>query len=308
MTNSQDVIVVGGGAVGVACARELAAAGRSVLVIDRERNAGDGWRAAADMLAPQVDASEDDLLFEVGLAGRERIGELAGPLAQDTGVDIEFRQAGIARIATRPASVGELKARVAWQRQQGHHCDWFDAEEVRARWPWLGPTTGALWAPREATVDPVRLVEALRKDAERMGARFIAGEVTGLERHGDRVLGVLAGDRYSAPDVVIAAGAWSGRLLGLPRPLSIEPIRGQMAALPWPAGVEPAVICGDDGYIVARGKDALVGSTMEHAGFSPEVTPAGLARILNGVSVLCPAWARFEVTRTWAGLRPGGHC
>ena len=92
-----------------------------------------------------------------------------------TGIDIEFRQSGIARIATRAAAVGELKARVAWQRQQGHYCDWFDAEEVRTRWPWLGPTMGALWAPREATVNPVRLVEGLRKDAERMGARFVAG-------------------------------------------------------------------------------------------------------------------------------------
>ena len=101
MTNSQDVIIVGGGAVGVACARELAVAGRSVLVLDRERNSGDGWRAAAGMLAPQIEASEDDVLFEVGLAGRERIAELAGPLLQDTGVDIEFRQTGIARIATR---------------------------------------------------------------------------------------------------------------------------------------------------------------------------------------------------------------
>jgi len=304
VTTSQDVIVVGGGAVGVSCARELAAGGRAVLVLDRERNAGDGWRAAAGMLAPQVEASEDDVLFEVGLAGRERIAELAGPLREATGTDIEFRQSGIARIATGAATVGELKARVAWQRQQGHYCDWFDAEEVRTRWPWLGPTMGALWAPREATVNPVRLVEGLRKDAERMGARFVAAEATALERHGDRVVGVLAGERFSAPEVVIAAGAWSGRLLGLPRPLSIEPIRGQMAALPWPAGVEPAVICGDESYIVARGSEAFVGSTLEHAGFSPEVTPAGLARILDGVSALCPAWARFEVSRTWAGLRP----
>ncbi len=119
-----------------------------------------------------------------------------GPLLEATGTDIEFRQSGIARIATRAAAVGELKARVAWQRQQGHYCDWFDAEEVRTRWPWLGPTMGALWAPREATVNPVRLVEGLRKDAERMGARFVAGEVTALERHGDRVVGVLAGERY----------------------------------------------------------------------------------------------------------------
>ncbi|HKV75950.1 MAG TPA: glycine oxidase ThiO [Gemmatimonadales bacterium] len=304
MTTNQDVIVIGGGAVGSACARELAVAGRSVVVLERGRPAGEGWRAAAGMLAPQVEAEEEDPLFELGLAGRERIAELAQPLHESSGIDIQFWQGGIVRIAHSAARVTELKARVAWQRQHGHLSDWFDEDEIRSRWPWLGPSLGGLWAPQEAAVDPVKLVEALRADAARLGARFVTEEATSLERSGNRITGVVARERYSAGDVVIAAGAWSGNLLGLPRPLSVEPIRGQMAALPWPAGVEPAIIFGDGGYIVARGPEALVGSTMESAGFAPDVTPAGLAEILAGVSALCPAWAQFGITRTWAGLRP----
>ena len=84
---------------------------------------------------------------------------------------------------------------------------------------WLGPNHGGLWAAQEAAVDPVCLVEALRADAERMGARFVTAEARTLERHGDRVTGVIAGERHSAAEVVIAAGAWSGNLIGLPRPL-----------------------------------------------------------------------------------------
>lgn len=304
MTTNYDVIVIGGGAVGSACAWELAVAGRSVLVLERDRPAGEGWRAAAGMLAPQVEAEEEDPLFELGLAGRARVAELAGPLRESTGIDIQFWQGGIARIASSPARVNELKTRVAWQRQLGHLCDWFDEDEIRARWPWLGPNLGGMWASQEAAVDPVRLVEALRADATRLGARFLTEEAISLERHGNKITGVTAGSRHSAAEVVIAAGAWSGNLLGLPRPLSVEPIRGQMAALPWPPGVEPAIVFGDGGYIVARGTDAIVGSTMESAGFAPDVTPAGLAQILEGVGALCPSWAQFGITRTWAGLRP----
>ncbi len=304
MTSINDVIIIGGGPVGAACAWELAASGRRVLVLDRNRDEGDAWRASAGMLAPQIEAHQGDQLFPLGLAGRERYQEIAGPLQDTTGIDIGFWQSGIARLATDESDVAELKSKVAWQRQQGHICDWFDAAEVKARWPWLGPTNGALWAPREAAVNPQRLVQALLADAVRLGARVVYDEVIQLERQGDRVVGAIGRERYAAGEVVIAAGAWSGRIGGLPRPVSVEPVRGQMAALPWPPGIEPAVVYGYGCYLVAREGQALAGSTMEYAGFAPEVTSAGLARIFAAASSLCPALAKSEVTRTWAGLRP----
>ena len=197
-----------------------------------------------------------------------------------------------------------LRSQVAWQRQQGHLCDWFDAGEVKARWPWIGATFGALWAPRDAALHPARLVEGLIKDAQRLGATVVQDTVTAIERRGDRVTGVTGRESYAGADVVLAAGAWSRQLGGLPRPLAVEPIRGQMAALAWPTGVPRAIVLGRGAYMVAREGEAVVGSTMEHAGFSSEVTAAGLAEIFTGVSALCPALARGEVLRTWAGLRP----
>src|SRR3990172_2456518 len=136
-------------------------------MLDRHRDEGDGWRAAAGMLAPQIEAQQGDALFDLGLAGRELYHEMAGPLEECTGIDIGFWQGGIARLATTEARVAELKSTTAWQRQQGHLCDWFDEDETRARWPWLGPVLGSLWAPREAALSPVRLVEALTADAVR---------------------------------------------------------------------------------------------------------------------------------------------
>lgn len=305
MTTSYDVIVVGGGPVGAACARELALTGRRVLVLDQGGDLGQGWRAAAGMLAPQIEAHGDDPLLELGLAGREHYVELGKALQETTGIDIGLWREGIAAVAATEAESAALRSRVAWQRQQSHLSDWLDAEETKARWPWLGPTHGALWAPREGALDPERLVEALLADARRLGAVVGHEAVVGIDRQDDRVTGVVGrSGRYGAADVVLAAGAWSGTLDGLPRPLSVAPVRGQMAALPWPAGARRAIVYGHGCYIVARGEEAIVGSTMEYVGFRPEVTPEGIARLQSGAAALCPALKLVSPRRTWAGLRP----
>ena len=305
MTASHDVVVVGAGPVGAACARELARAGRRVLVLEPGGELGQAWQAAAGMLAPQIEARPDDPLLELGVAAREHYRPLAEELRESTGIDIGLWQEGIAAVAAGEPDAQELRSRVAWQRQQGLLSDWLDADEVRARWPWLGPTHGALWAAHEGALEPERLVEALRTDALRHGAEIATDRAVGVETRADRVTAVTGErSRYIAGDVVIAAGAWSPMIEGLPRPLSVAPVRGQMAALPWPDGARPAIIYGHDCYIVGRGGEAILGSTMEYVGYRPDVTSAGLGRIFSAATALCPALNRAEVRRTWSGLRP----
>ena len=305
MTSTSDVAIVGGGPIGAACARELALAGRRVVVLEQGGDRGQAWRAAAGMLAPQIEASPDDPSLEVGLAGRELYPSLAAALQETTGIDIGLWKEGIASVAANESEAGELRSRVAWQRQRSHLSDWLDEEEVKARWPWLGPTEGALWAPHEGAVEPDKLVRALLADAVRAGTRVVDDTAIAVDHRGDRAVGVIGQkDRYAAGDVVMAAGAWSGLVEGIPRPISVAPVRGQMAALPWPAGARPALVYGRGCYIVARGSEAIVGSTMEYVGFRPEVSSAGLARIFTSVAELCPALDRVTVLRTWAGLRP----
>jgi glycine oxidase len=257
------------------------------------------------MLAPQIEAGPEDPLLELGLAAREHYRSLADELLETTGVDIGLWQEGIAAVALEEAEAAELRSRVAWQRQQGFLSDWLDAEEVASRWPWLGRTQGALWAPHEGAVEPDKLVRALLADAAAAGATLVADRVTAVESRGDRVTGVVGeGTRYTAPEVVVAAGAWSSLVEGLPRPISVAPVRGQMAALPWPDGARRAIVYSRDCYILGRGGEAILGSTMEYAGFRPEVTSAGLGRIFAAATALCPSLNRAAVRRTWSGLRP----
>jgi glycine oxidase len=257
------------------------------------------------MLAPQIETGPEDPALELGLAGRELYASLAPALLERTGIDIGLWREGIAWVAADETEAGDLRARVAWQRQQSHLSDWLDADEVSARWPWLGRTSGALWAPHEGAVEPQSLVRALLADAERAGARVVADTAIGIDLRGDRAVGVVGEiGRYSAGDVILAAGAWAGQVQGVPRPVAVAPVRGQMAALPWPDGARPAIVYGHGCYMLARADEAIVGSTMEYVGFHSEVSSAGLARIFASVAELCPALDRAKVHRTWAGLRP----
>jgi glycine oxidase len=297
--------VVGGGAIGAACARELALAGQQVLVLESGGEIGQAWRAAGGMLAPQIEADADDVLLDLGLQSRDRYASLASALRDTTDIDIGLWQEGIARVAADSAEATVLQSKVAWQRAQGHACEWLEPTEIRLRWPWLRPTVGALWAPSDGALEPTRLVQALLTDARRLGATVVQDRIRRLDRVRQRVVGVT-GDAgsYSAAAVVIAAGAWSPLIEGLPRPLPVAPVRGQMAALRWPEGVERAIIYQKDSYILARGDEAILGSTMEYVGFQPEVTANGLAAIFSATMSLCPSLVRAKIRRSWAGLRP----
>jgi glycine oxidase len=305
MHRTHDVIVVGGGAVGAACARELAADGRSVLVLERGGAIGQAWRAAAGMLAPQIEAHADDALFRLGIAAREHYAGLTAALHDTTDIDIGLWEAGITHVACGEAEAAELRRKVVWQGRAGQPAEWVEAAEVKARWPWLGGIpSGALLASRDGALEPERLVQALLADARRCGAVVVEETVLGIEQHGGRVTGVIGGsERYAGGDVVLAAGAWSGQIDGVPRRVPVEPVRGQMIALPWPMTVPSAIVFGSACYLLRRGDEAIAGSTMERAGFHAETTTDGVGHILAAARTLCPALAD-DVRRSWAGLRP----
>lgn len=300
-------MVVGGGPIGAGCARELARANRSVLVLEPGDRTGAAWTASAGLLSPQIEAEPDGPAFELGIAGREFYRDRATELAEETGIDVELFDGGILRLAQHGSEdAHRLKASVAWQRQHGHPVDWLSEAEVRSDRPWVGECDGALWAPHDGSLNPVRLVEALRASARSAGARFEADAATGLDIQNGRVVEVRGQrGRYPTGNVVLAAGAWTGRLDGLPRPVSVEPVRGQMVARRWPEKVPPGIVFGGKSYVLERQGEAWCGATAEHAGFAAEVTDDGSESVQRETNRLIPLLASEPVIRTWAGLRPG---
>jgi len=305
MSSLADVVVVGSGAIGAACARALAAAGAKVTSIQAPDMPGEAWRASAGMLAAQVETGADDPLLGLALAGRTFLARNVDELRRTTGINTELLACGILEVVRTESAVESIKERVAWQRQQALRADWLSSDEVAEGWPWLSPCLGAFWSPDDGAVDPERLVSALRADSVRLGVRVVTDRVVGLDRRDDQLLGVVgAAGRYSAGTVVVAAGAWSGLLADLPRPLSVEPVRGQMLAYPWPASVPTAVVYGEGCYLLRRRDEMLVGATVEHAKFDVSVTPAATADLHRRASMVFPALASSQPSRTWAGLRP----
>ncbi len=306
MSVNPDVLIIGGGAIGAACARALAAAGRAVLVVEPSEPTGQAWQAAGGLLAAQIEAGPADPLLQFALAGRAWYAEHHFELEAAAGMALDLDVGGIAALAPGAEDEARLRARAAWQIEHGLRCEWLAAEHVAAVWPWLRPVRGALRAPQDGMLDPVRLVDALAADGRRRGVRWADDRIQTLEVSHGRVLGARGRDRYSAGMVLVAAGAWTGRIAGLPRPISVEPVRGQMLAYRRPAElVAEVAIYGYGHYLLTRRREVIIGSTMEHAGFDPATTPEGIARLRAAAERLCPPLAGTEPTRSWAGLRPG---
>jgi glycine oxidase len=303
-----DILVIGGGIVGTACARAFTRCGATVELLDDGTRPGAATSAAAGMLAPFAEAKQDDPVLPLKIRARDVYRELVPELRDETGIDVHLWTSGILHVAFTQADVEHTRAAIAWQRQQSLGTDWLDAQDVQRRAPGISrKALGALLAAEDGSLDPNALLEALRMSAGLRGVTLTQGQrVESLVRNKDSVTGVLttAGSR-SAGAVVIAAGCWSGKIRGLPRPLTVEPIRGQMIALDWPAGEPTSIAFSRSGYVVRRGDEALVGSTMEYAGFEPSVTPDAITRLRDVAGQLYPALDGRPVRRKWAGLRPG---
>ncbi len=306
MPHPYDVIIVGGGAIGAACAREAARLGRHVLVLERAPRGGRGeaWTAAAGILAPHIEASGNPALFPLGLAALYRHASLAAEL-NESGLDPGLDLSGVVHLALSETESESLERDRTWQAARGHPAVRLSTQEVRARWPILRDAHGALWADGDGVIDARRLVAALLADAQRRGAVVVQDTVTEVNRADDRIVGVTGKhDAYRSEQVILAAGAWSGAIRGLARPVAVEPVRGQMIALPCPQPAPPSVVFGAGGYLVVRRTEVIAGSTMEHAGYDLRATREGLAGIYRRATRLWPPLAQHDITKYWTGLRP----
>ena len=318
-----DAIVVGGGVVGCLVARALADAGRRVVLFEAGAELGGAASsAAAGLLSPQMEAAEEILVTGAGNGGRHdamlalclaaRAGypAFADAIEGETGIVLHLRTDGTLVVAMEEGEAARLDRRARAQQTRGLRAEWLDAAEARALEPAIADTAlGALHLPDDHQVDNLALVRAA---SAAVGARpaidvrtRTAVSAIWVER--DRVTGVRLGDESVTADlVVLAAGAWTGTIGGLPRRVGVRPVKGQMVALLPPAPLIRRVVGGRGVYCVPRDDGrVLVGATVEEAGFDVSIAPAAVEELLAAAATVLPALATAPLHSRWAGLRPG---
>ncbi|MGH9872668.1 MAG: glycine oxidase ThiO [Pyrinomonadaceae bacterium] len=309
---SADVVIIGGGVIGLAVARALAMRGvRDVLLIERNSLGAESSSAAAGMLAPQAEANRAHEFFYLTCQSRDMYPAFAAALLDETGVDIELETTGTLYLAFTEHDAEELQKRYEWQNKAGLPIEKLSAAAVRQLEPAINEDVRfALKFPLDAQVENRRLISALSAANERLGVRMETGIAVGaLKIERDRVTGIETSRGFIATDaVVIAGGAWSS-LLGagdkaLPD-LRIKPVRGQMLCFQPHLPLARHVIYSPRGYLVPRRDGRLLaGSTTEHAGFEKQVTAAGVRSILSAALEISPRVASLPLTDSWSGLRP----
>ena len=304
---SHDVIVVGGGAIGLAIARSLAVE-HSVLLVERDQPGRQASWAAAGMLCPHSEAEKDDSMLRFGLDSLAMYPDFVRELEHETGIDVQYRRDGVLVLASANEEFAELRRRALWQSQAGLDARLLNADEVARLEPELTlRIQGALFYPGDHQIHPRRLLEALDTSCKRRGVdRADRSAVDEVLVSGGRVRGVRVGTaEIRGRAVVVAAGAWAGRITGLTPPTGIKPMKGQILSLQMPGPVFRHIVRWKNLYLVPRNDDRLVvGATDEDCGFDRSLTTAGIGGLLTGAQQMSRAVGSYPILETWTGLRP----
>jgi glycine oxidase len=312
-----DVLVVGGGIIGLAVAWRARQRGLSVTLLERAECGQATSRIAAGMLAPVMEVEFGDAgrrVLELGLRSAELWPSFAEELAAATGVELALLSTGALFLARDDDEARELERKLAFRESLGLRVQRLRASEARELEPALAPTMRlALSAPDDHSVDPRVALRALRRACELEGVAVRERAVARIELDGagKRVNGASLqdGERFSAGAVVLAAGPWSGELAGLPADacLPVRPVKGQILRLRDPSGpgLLRRAVRFEDGYVLPRDDGRYVlGGTVEERGFDLAPTAGAAYEMLREAREILPGVSELEIEELSVGLRP----
>ncbi|MGO8907396.1 MAG: glycine oxidase ThiO [Solirubrobacteraceae bacterium] len=319
--SSPDLLVLGGGVIGLSVAWRAREQGMSVTVLERDVTGRGTSFVAAGMLAPvaEVDFGEAGRrVLELGLRSAEIWPAFAEDLQALAGMDVGLMRTGTLVLARDEDAARELDRQIALRDSLGLRVERLRPSQAREREPALAPTVRlALSAPDDHSVDPRLLLAALRRACEAAGVRLREhAQVARIESDpsGTRVTGVridgAAHEFVAAERVLIAAGAWVEQIEGLPlhARVPVRPVRGQILRLRDPSG--PGMLRGvvrfEGGYMVPRADGRYVlGATVEERGFKLSTTAGAIHELLRDTHEVLPGVSELVIEELCVGLRPG---
>ncbi|MEB8340419.1 glycine oxidase ThiO [Streptomyces endophyticus] len=313
-----DVLVVGGGIIGLVTAWRAAQRGLSVAVADPEPGGG-AAQVAAGMLAAVTELHHgEQTLLGLNLASARRYPDFAAELSEATGQDLGYRACGTLAVALDADDRAHLRELHALQTKSGLESEWLSGRDCRRLEPMLAPgVRGGLRVDGDHQIDPRRLASALVTACERSGVTFHRSWAERLCVVRDRARGAVLADgtELAAEQVVLAAGSRGGQLAGVPDAVlpPVRPVKGQVLRLTVPKRYAPflsrtvrAVVRGGNLYLVPRvNGELVVGATSEELGWDTTVTAGGVYELLRDAHELVPGITELPLTETRAGLRPG---
>ena len=313
MPDAVDVAIIGGGVMGCAIAWQLAKNGVSCALVERGSFGGGASGATAGVVGPLWHLDPDDpAMFRLGMRSLELFPQWAAELAE-AGVNPEFQQAGVLRLAFSEQEIEELAGFHRWQSRLDLGVQLLGRDDVLRQEPNASrEVLAALFSPNEGCVRGQRFCDALAHAAGRLGAGLYEGtEVTGLLHDGDRVAGIeTTAGSIPAGRVVLAAGPWSGiggrwNAPGGPLDLPVRGVKGQRILLRLPGFMPRCPVRNSDVYVLPRlGGNILVASTREEGRSDVTVTAEGIATLVSGAVRSFPLLADAAFVSGRAGVRP----
>ncbi|MBI3379620.1 glycine oxidase ThiO [Candidatus Gottesmanbacteria bacterium] len=303
-----DIIIVGGGIIGCSIALELTERKYKVALIERDKLGSGASSAATGGLTPQSDDFCKGPLRLFALASLEMYPKWLKKLYDITGAYVEYQEYGLLRLAFTKEVLDQLDESAKTWAKEGFSFRKLSRKQILQMEPLLNPELiGGYHLPQEPSIDPQALMDTVARAISLTGCHIFLGRpVVELIQQQKRAKGVILSDGtiLSADWVVIAAGAWSGMIKGIPF-CPVEPAKGQVLLVKTHRNLFKYHIYSTPGYIIPRldGRITL-GVTYELAGYNKTVTVGGMHEILNATMKLSEAIKDCEILRYWAGLRP----
>jgi glycine oxidase len=315
-TRATDVLIVGGGVIGLAIGWRALHAGLTVRLLERDPTiAARTTHVAAGMIAPISEAAPSEpALLALALESAARYPAFVEALEAESGLQMGYRRCGSLFVARDVDEAAVLDRDLAFRRTLGRPVTRLLPSEARRLEPALAPTLRlALEIPDDHAIDPRALSAALARAFTRAGGDLRTGtEVSALSISHGEVYGVRldTGESLAAGQVVVAAGPWSGQIGAIPdsAQVPLRPVKGQILTLTDPngPGMIERVLRMQPGYLVPRGDGRyILGASVEERGFDTTITAGAVFELLRDAIELVPGMSEWALEELNAGSRPG---